>query len=198
DGEAGALALPLAGGADASPVHLDEVTHDGQAQAEAAVNARAAAVRLAEPLEEVGQEIRPDPRSGVLDGQMGPVAVTDQPDVDLAPRRGELDGIGEEVADDLLEPSRVAGHRPGRGVEVRRELHVAGVRGWTHRVHDALDGGRQIDGLQIDRQLAADDARHVEQVRDDLRLVTDVALDDLQAVRSPGRIEASRPQHAHP
>src|ERR1700722_20635640 len=52
--EGGALTLTGARGFDFARVEFDQVTHDRQAQAEAAVRARAAAVGLAEPVEHVG------------------------------------------------------------------------------------------------------------------------------------------------
>ena len=52
---------------DLAAVQLDEVAHDREAEAEAAVRARGAAVGLAEALEHVRQEVGRDARAGVGD-----------------------------------------------------------------------------------------------------------------------------------
>ena len=70
---------------------------------------------------------------------------------------------------------------------------AAGSRTWSRRMPlasaagrtvstAARDDGGEVDGLDVEAELAADDAAHVEQVLDELGLGAGVALDDLEAL----------------
>ena len=124
----------LAGARDAhrAAVQLDEVLHDRQPEAQAADRARRRGVRLPEAVEHVRQEFGLDPDAGVGDG-----------DLDVrrsrAPARprpgrpsGELDGVGEQVPDDLLQPVRVPGDGAGQRVEqLAQRMPFASAAGRT-------------------------------------------------------------------
>ena len=99
-------------------MRLDELTGDGQAEAQATVLARGAAVRLPERVEHVRQELGFDAGAAVLNGQDEPVFPR-QPDIDLAVRRRELDGVREQVPDHLLQAIGIA-QRHGRRTRCRR------------------------------------------------------------------------------
>ena len=74
DGHRGAQAQAVAVGGDGPAVLLDQVAGDGQAQAEAAVIPRRAAVGLAEAIEDVGQEVGRDADAGVANLDLEPAA----------------------------------------------------------------------------------------------------------------------------
>ena len=110
---------------------------------------------------------------------------------------GELDGVGDEVPEDLPQPLRVGVHREpqqrladqaqglglGRGLAFgRRFRHDAA------EVHDLLAQG----------QLLAHQAGDVEQVLDDLLLELHVALDDLQGALALARAQVARAQQPVP
>ncbi len=90
-------------------------------------------------------------------------------DRDLA-GRGELDGVGEHVAEDLQQPSGVP-----LDMQTSRRLHQVnfdvfhggalahGVDGWAHQV-------RQIMHRHVERDLVARHTIEVEQVVDELDL----------------------------
>src|SRR5207247_562759 len=80
--------------------------------------------------------------------------------------RRELDGVGDEVPDDLLQPVAIAAHRPDAVVELALEGDLLRIGRRTDRVDGALDGCRQVDGRQLETQLAGDDARDLEEVLD--------------------------------
>ena len=96
---------------------------------------------------------------------------------DGAPLGRELDRVREQVRHELLQAPAVA-HHHDRGV-VRSEAQVdllrrgARASGVQRRQHD-LD---EVHRAPLDRQLAAHDARSVEEIVDEARLVVDVALD---------------------
>src|SRR5581483_962557 len=82
DREGGAAPAPLALGLDGAAMKLDEGARDGQAQAEPAGSPRRRAVRLAEAIEDVGEECRFDPLAGVRDDQLDVGVLASQPDLD--------------------------------------------------------------------------------------------------------------------
>ena len=75
--------------------------------------------------------------------------------------RGVLDGVGDEIEEDLLEPDGVAEHRQRRGPGGEPDLRRIG----HHRRHlDRLaDDRRKVDRAGDDLELAAPDPADVEQ-----------------------------------
>ena len=119
-GDGRALAFARAPDPDGAAVQLDEALHDRQPEAEAAVLARRRRVALPEPLEQVRNELRLDADAGVGHADLDVGVHALEQDLDLAVLRRELDGVGQQVPDDLLKPARIAGDRPGRGIETSR------------------------------------------------------------------------------
>ena len=104
---------------------------------------------------------------------------------DAAAARRELDRVGEQVPEDLLQPARVAGDRcRAVRVEHRSQADALGARrpGATVSTRGVDDAG-EVQRLHVQPHLAGDDPAHVEQVLDDLRLRAGVALDRVHALR---------------
>ena len=74
----------------------------------------------------------------------------------------------------------------------------ARVGGRLDRVDRRLDDRREVDGCISSRTRAADDARHVEQIVDELRLHARVAVDDVERLGLAGRVERAQLEHRHP
>src|SRR6516225_2327375 len=98
-----ALARSRAGHLDRAAMHLDELTGDRKAQAEASSLARHPGVRLPEALEHVRQELRRYPDAGVADRDFHMRVDALEPDLDLAAAIRELDRIRQQVPQHLLE-----------------------------------------------------------------------------------------------
>ena len=99
--------------ADGAAHRLHDLAADGQAETGAAVDAGGRGVGLGEGLEETGDLGRRDADAGVADGhaQVGPLVrpgLRGRADQDLA-LLGELDGVGDQVGQDLGEARGVAG-----------------------------------------------------------------------------------------
>ena len=122
---------------------LDEVAHDGEAETEAAVGPGLPSVLLAEAVEDVGQEIGLDAHAGV--------GHTDSPSplgrVDghgnASPFGSELDGVGQQVRDHLLQPHRVTRYGRQRLIELDLKLQVFLLGGGANRVDGSLDDRRE-------------------------------------------------------
>ena len=128
-----ALALAGALGPHRAAVQLDQLLDDRQAQPQPAVAAGRRGVGLAEPLEDVRQELGPDAHAGVDDGDLDVRVDPLQEHLDAAPLGRELHGVGQQVPDDLLEPGRVARDRAGQRVEHLLEPDPLGLGGRASR-----------------------------------------------------------------
>src|ERR1051325_3985759 len=104
-------------GVKLSAVQLDQMTHDRQAQPEPAVLARARAVGLAKALEDEGQKLRLDSRAGIADGDLDVRANAFESHLHAPVSGSKLDGVREQVPDDLLQAIRVAGDGPSHRIE---------------------------------------------------------------------------------
>ena len=106
-----------------------------------------------------------------LDG-LHPVAFADHVGVHFdAADVGELDGVGQEVADDLADAEGVADVRHGElRVEVWGRKQQTLRRGGVHeRLDGGLDDAAQLEVRGGDLELAGFDLREVERVADDLQ-----------------------------
>jgi hypothetical protein len=128
-------------------VQLDELLDQRQSEPDPGVDAGAGAVTLPKALEHVRQEFGGDPAARVAHHDLDVRARLSEVDLDVAALGGELHRVAEQVPDDLLEPVRIPGDRPGAGVEVRLKIDRLGERGGAHRLERRLDDRRQLDPL---------------------------------------------------
>src|SRR5215471_21023004 len=110
DDEHRASSFAGADGAHRAAMKLDEMTHDRESQAKAAVTARGRRIRLPEAVEYKRQKVGADPFTGVDHTDLRMVFGALQPDFDAAAGRGELDRIGQKIPDHLLQTDRIAHH----------------------------------------------------------------------------------------
>src|SRR5436190_1332398 len=164
----------------------------------AATDSRAPAVGLLEGLEDVRQELRLDPLALVADGDDGLAVGAREPHEDAAAPGGELDGVREEVPHDLLEASRIALDRLRSELEDALHPDLLRLGVGTHRVERRLGDGREIDRPGIEDELPGRDARHVQELLDQLRLRDRAPLDRLDPARGPLRVELAAAQQARP
>ncbi len=161
------------------------------------MGARARRVALAETLEHVRQEFGTDPGAGVLHHDVHVAGRAAQVHADPPAAGRELDGVRDQVPYDLLQPIGVAGdpRRPGqRGLEP----DLLGRGGRAQRVERLFDDRAQLDGPDLEPQLAHHDARDVEHVPHDLRLGLRVAVDDVDGARPLTFVELARLQEVGP
>ena len=99
-------------------VQFREAPHQREPDAEAAARAVDGVVRLHEQVEDLRQHVGGNADALVGDTQHGVVAFASDEHADHAFAARELERVGNEVADDLLEPHRIAAHPHGLGHQV--------------------------------------------------------------------------------
>ncbi len=129
DRERRALVVARARRENLPAVHLDELLHDGQAETEPAVLSSGGAIALSEAIEYEGQQLVLDPLACVCDDNFR--VCTGMVEQDLyAPARGrELNRVGEQVPDDLIQADGIAVHGGSRTIEDGFELDALGFGG---------------------------------------------------------------------
>jgi hypothetical protein len=142
---------------------LHELAGNGQAQARSA-----RILRFGEALEDVGQHLRRDPRAGIGDRDrdcVGPGLADDRHD---APVRRISQGIGHEIADDLLDAERVQ-------VDERQVVGHPDRDSHSCRRGEALEGrgrlvcqDRQVGRFLLERQRAGFGQGECSEVLDEL------------------------------
>src|SRR5262245_48629483 len=190
------MAFAPARGLNRSAMQLDQVFDERQAKTEAAVPSGARRVGLAEAVKYIGQEIRADAFARVAHGDANVRVNALQPRFDAASLRGELDGVGEQVPDYLLQANGVAGDLADFGGEVNLERDTFGVRRRADRLNRLLNYRDQVNRTDLQPELAADDAGRVEQVINQLRLRFPTAFDDLRRLPSLLGVRPAVAQHS--
>ncbi len=118
--------------------------------------------------------------------------------LDAPAARRELDGVRQEVPDDLLQAIGVAGDRPGVGIQMSDELEALGVDRGPYRVQRRGDHGGEVDRTRLDPELPGHDPGHVQEVLDHPGLGTGVPLDHLEGVGPRRLVERSGPEQVDP
>src|SRR4029453_12225260 len=119
-------------------------------------------------------------------------------DLNASAFRRELDGVREEIPQDLLQTGRVAGNRAGLGVENRLQPDLFCIRRRSYDLDRLLNDRGKINLPYLQSQLACDDARDIEQVVDELCLRPGAALDRFQRTRTLPFTERLHAKHARP
>ena len=193
EGEAGAESRPLAFRPDAPAVRLDDAFADGESQTAAGTREvrrlppRAARRRLSRLAEELRQ---------LLGGDAAPVVDHREFDVQILRfgaqrnargRRCVRGGVVEQIAQHLDDAPAVGAHDRQIGLDVDFEnLTTAGAE---ERAAGPVDQVRHLYRLGADRQHAAIDPRHIQQIADHRAHVVGLVDDDPQELIFLARIE---------
>jgi hypothetical protein len=149
---------------------LNQMANNGQTETKAAMRTGRRAVGLPEALEYVRQKVVTDPLPGIdydnLDARIDPPRAN----LDAASLGSELDRVGEQVPDHLLQSFRITGHCPCQNVQVSHELNVFRFCRGTHHIQGAIDDPRRLDLLQIQPQLPRYNTGYIEEIIDKLAL----------------------------
>jgi len=178
-GEGGTLS-GLTFDADVAAERLDDLLDDPQAETEAAVVALGDGAL--EALEDTGLVLGGDADAVISHGEEGDLSVLDDGHLDGVVG-AVLDGIGEQVGDDLLEAETIpAADDGGVGVEDEGAACAGGIG--LGAGDDVLEEGGEVDGLVLEGEAAGADAGDVEQVVDELVEALGGAAGGLDALAS--------------
>ncbi len=193
-----AESLALAVRMNLTAVKFDEVTRDGQTESEAAVPPCRSAVALPEAVEDEWQQLGSDTRSGVFDVNHQPVAAHAASHRNGPLLGRELDRVRDHIAEYLLQPARIALDRRQVVGDLACHLNLLqrGLR--EQAAQGGFDQSREVQRLRLDRQLAGDDPRHVEDVFDQLGLQLRIAADDVDRMTHAIRRMDIAFQHVNP
>src|SRR5499426_464830 len=133
------MAFARALGLDRSAMQLDQVFDERQSKAESAVPSGARRVGLAEAFKDIGQEIRADAFARVAHGDANVRVHALQARFDAASLRGELDRVGEQVPDHLLQAGGVTGNRTNFGGEISLNRYPFSIRRRLDRLNRLLN-----------------------------------------------------------
>jgi hypothetical protein len=128
--------------------------------------------------------------AGVAHEELRHVVARGKDHDDAAGRRRELARVDEEVSEDLRDPRPVRPDPEGRGGDGRVDLDVRLDERRAVVVERPSHLVTQVDALAPQLDLAARDARDVEQVVDEPREVRGLTVDDGE--RAPGGVAARR------
>ncbi len=154
------LAEPFALGPDAPAVHLDGAADDVEPEARLLV-CRGVVGGPAERIEDEGQDLGRDASPRVLDGEPRVLAVALEHDDDVSALRRELQRIGEQIREHLLEARAIAEDDDVVGHDrVELEAALAGD-GHDHRDAAAYELA-EIEGDPFELPLVGGHAGNVE------------------------------------
>ena len=156
---------------------LDEVAHDGQADAEPALRAIDRLPLLDEQIEDVRQHLGRDANAGVTHAQDHFMVDGLAADGNVPSRRGVLGGVGEQVRNHLAEPRDVGIHQQAASRHLDRQRVISLLEQRARHFDGLRDDFRNLDEIGFQFDLAARDPRHVEKIVDQPRQVGDLAFD---------------------
>jgi hypothetical protein len=198
EGERRPLIRPRVFRDDRAAVELGDVPHDGEPESEATMHATSAGFGLPEGIEDEREELGRDPAPAVGHGDLDVRAHALEHDLHRPALRRELDGVGQQVPDELLQTVRITGDQPRLGVQDGRESNALCVGRRTDDVHRPLDHVRQRHRANLEPEPARDDSRDVEKVVDQLRLRSRVPLYRLERASALFAVQLPLTKHAGP
>ena len=178
--------------------HLGQAFADGESEAGAAVLARRRNVGLLEDLEQPALLLFAHADPGVADFEADAHAIVDRPapavmgtgfDDPAAHENpsalGELDGVADEVEQDLAETIAVAMQRRRQMVGIDDQFDILACRLVAHHVDHTEQHAVDREVAAVHAQLAGFDLRQIEHVVDDAEQVMGCVFDLAQANERP-------------
>ncbi len=164
---------------DRAPVQLGQGTDQCQTEPGSPVKARMPAVGLHERLEQPLHLRLLDSDARVFDGDLH-LSFRRQrlrPHLYVTAVRGELDGVGEEIDDDLFETALIGLNTLHRRARFELDGDVLAHGRLADHAHRALHGAAEVDVAEMKLQLARLDLGEVEDVIDQLQQVAPALFD---------------------
>lgn len=181
DPKRGAGSDALAFGVNIAAVKLGDLARDGEAETDAAFGANARVFDLDETFEDLLEVLASDADAVVAHHEFDPAGgIPDKLDDDATARRGELDGVFDEVTDELGETPLIGVEKAGVGRKGVDEFDALDARGFAPRVDASAEGVAQVDVATIEAKFPGHDAGRVDEVFDEFALFLGAALDRIE------------------
>ena len=155
-------------------------------------------IALPESLEHVRQKRRRDADPGIRDDELDARFGDVERDAHRSALGREPDGVGHQISDDLLQPHGVADDDGRIVAQLDRHRDRFRRRKRLRRCNHRLDDRPERHRFGVEPELPGDDARHVEDVADDLLLHPRVPLDSLERLRAAGLVHLRAAQQSRP
>src|SRR5262245_53462953 len=143
------FSVPGAFGLNGSAMELYKMLSDGEADAETAVSARRCAIALNERLEYVRKKLAIDALAVIADAESNFRIIMLQGDLDAAVLRGELDGVANQVQENLPETSAIT-ENLGSVLQVRRQVQEFGTSQKGDSIQCLLNNTSEVDRFGFD------------------------------------------------
>src|SRR5207249_2797181 len=176
-------------------VELYEPPDEAQVQAEARRGAVEPALALGEQIEAARQHFGGNPDTAVLDADDGLGVLALHAHSDRAAGRGEANRVRDQVGDDLVEPLRVGAHPHRVRLDVDRV--TSELAGTGQDAHGLADAHPEVHRATRQHDVAAGNAREVEQVADQPPEVGDLVADRAARAVRDRVVTADAIEHAH-
>ena len=178
DRKCGTLARPGAGCGDLAAMQFHQILDQGEADTETALGSVKRAFALAEQVEHPGQQFLRHAQAIVPHHNLQPALARIGIQGDVAAALGVLGGVIQQIDQYLKQPRGVSLQRNRLGRDLRKEL-------MPHGLHQRVGGfdGMSNQYLQVDRldaqiDLAAHDARDIQQIVHQAAQVGHLPFDD--------------------
>ena len=179
-------------------MQFDDVANDSESETEAAVLPRRAAIALPASFEQMRRYLRIEADARVVDDEAQLIAFRPELNVDPPPAARELDGVGHEIPDHLLQPVGIDLNWADGGVERQSEHDVLGFGRRAQRLDRRFDDLLHRCRPWRDLKFARHDLRDIEQILDEPRLRPASALDGLNCAFRLCRVELAAREQARP
>src|SRR6185369_59378 len=151
-------------------MYFYQMPGDGETKPQPAMVPGGCAVSLPEPIEHVWQKLFPYAVPGIGNTDFNCSTKLQDLNANTPATVRKLHGIRQQIPNHLLQPILIAGNHRRRRIEISFDLDTLGIRRRSHHIDGIIDYRHDFDRMKVERKVAGDDARHVENVIDNLRL----------------------------
>ena len=134
---------------DRAAVNLDHMPHDCETQPKSPMLPRRAAVGLPKTLKDMRQKVCADALAIVGDLKVHMRGVLEGANANLPTRGRKLDGVREQIPDDLLQTMSVTGDQRGMIAQFGFNPNPFRIGSRTHDINRGFDYASQLSRLEI-------------------------------------------------
>lgn len=179
-------------------MQFDEMSHDGEAESEAAMLSSRRTISLTKTFEYVRKEGGRNARTAVCDIDAHMLPEVGEIDANVAALWCELDGIREQIPQDLLESRGIPARHHRFGGQSQADGDPLGLRCGPYGVDARADDRREIDRPHVKKQPPGNNAGDIQQIGDEPCLYLGIPLDRLECPPAVLFADGVVQQHAGP